>query len=61
MTDAERLKLALALLEDKDFIRAKADYNRGHLSYANWLNERTKGLYDTETKEGPLRPESRTA
>jgi len=37
----ERLR---ALLNDEAYIRCKADYNRGHLSHANYLDERERGL-----------------
>jgi hypothetical protein len=30
------------LLADKTYIQCKADYNRGHLSHANYLNERER-------------------
>lgn len=32
------------LLRDKTYIRCKADYNRGHLSHGNYLNEKERGL-----------------
>jgi uncharacterized small protein (DUF1192 family) len=38
--EIERLR---ALLNDKTYIQAKADYNRGHLSYCNYLNEKERG------------------
>lgn len=33
-----------ALLSDKDYIRCKADYNRGHLSHANYLESKERGI-----------------
>ena len=33
---------AKSLLVDKTYIQCKADYNRGHLSHANYLNERER-------------------
>lgn len=33
-----------ALLNDKVYIRCKADYNRGHLSHANYLDSMEVGL-----------------
>lgn len=31
-----------SLLDDKQYIQTKADYNRGHLSHAGWLEAREK-------------------
>lgn len=39
--EIERLR---ALLNDETYIRCKADYSRGHLSHANYLAERERGL-----------------
>jgi hypothetical protein len=39
---AENAKLR-ELLADKAYIQCKADYNRGHLSHANYLRERERG------------------
>ena len=33
-----------ALLNEKDYIQCKADYNRGHLSHHNYLAEKERGL-----------------
>jgi hypothetical protein len=33
-----------ALLSDQEYIRMKADYNRGRLSWANMIEERERGL-----------------
>ena len=37
----ERLK---ALINNKQYIRLLADYNRGHLSHYNWLKEQDGGI-----------------
>ena len=48
----DRLQAELAgaksLLVDKTYIQCKADYNRGHLSYANYLNERERAAFQTK-------------
>ena len=35
--EIERLR---RLIDDKQYIQLKADYNKGHLSHAGWLNSR---------------------
>lgn len=37
-------KDACALLCDREFIRVKADYYRGHKAHANWIVEREAGI-----------------
>jgi len=37
--DNERLR---SLLADKQYIQALADYNKGHLSHAGWLEARER-------------------
>jgi multidrug resistance efflux pump len=42
---------AKSLLVDKTYIRCKADYNRGHLSHANYLNERERAALNPSPAE----------
>jgi hypothetical protein len=35
-----------ALWNDQKFVRMKADYTRGHLSYANTLNEKERPIVE---------------
>ena len=41
----ERLRL---LLDDKEYIQAKADYNRGHLSHFGYLGARERKAFKGE-------------
>lgn len=53
-----RLRAELAsvkrLLTDKTYIQCKADYYRGHLSHANYLNERERAAFDPGYAKPPL-------
>lgn len=44
MDKCEEVERLLTLLKDKDYIRWKADYNRGHLSYYGQLRQRDGGI-----------------
>ena len=37
-----RIEALETLLADKEYIQCKADYNRGHLSHAGWLDARER-------------------
>lgn len=52
--EIERLR---ALLNDRTYIRCKADYNRGHLSHAHYLNSKERGLgLADEQKADEIKP-----
>ena len=34
------------LLDDKEYVRAKADYNRGHLSHCNYLEAKERAALE---------------
>jgi hypothetical protein len=37
---ADEIERLTGLLNDEQYIRLKADYNKGHLSHAGWLQAR---------------------
>ena len=39
---ADDIEHLTKLLNDKQYIQIKADYNKGHLSHAGWLETREK-------------------
>ena len=41
---AEEIERLQKLLDDKQYIQIRADYNKGHLSHAGWLESREKSL-----------------